>query len=361
MNSTKLCEYGCGQKATHQFKNGKWCCSKIRQQCPQLRNNHSKKMSGENNPMYNKTHSPEVKYKLRELKLGNVPWNKDKTGVFSNETLKKMSESSKGKRPEWSPWNKGKTKESDKLLKKMSESSKGKTPWNKGKTGIYSTETLNKISKAMKGKPGYWKGKTHSEETRLKLSKVNKGRYHSEKTRLKMSINSTYTNKLEHWKTKFPFFCKIEKLKEVNNKIQCQCKLCNKWFFPTYDQLYSRACHVEREDGNGGSYIYCSVECKNECPLFHKRGINPSSKTEYTHYTTGEYNTFREEVLKREEYKCEYCGEEANIVHHSRPQKLEPFFSLDPDYGISCCKKCHYEKGHKDECSTGELSNLICK
>jgi len=24
---TQLCEYGCGQEAKHQFKNGKWCCS----------------------------------------------------------------------------------------------------------------------------------------------------------------------------------------------------------------------------------------------------------------------------------------------------------------------------------------------
>ena len=29
-----ICEYGCGQIATHQFKNGKWCCSKSWQQCP---------------------------------------------------------------------------------------------------------------------------------------------------------------------------------------------------------------------------------------------------------------------------------------------------------------------------------------
>jgi len=23
----KLCDYGCGQEAKYQFKNGKWCCS----------------------------------------------------------------------------------------------------------------------------------------------------------------------------------------------------------------------------------------------------------------------------------------------------------------------------------------------
>ncbi len=52
--------------------------------------------------------------------------------------------------------------------------------------------------------------------------------------------------------------------------------------------------------------------------------------------------------------------EKTEHMHHIKPQKLEPFFSLDPDYCIACCSKCHYEKGHKDECGTGKLSKLIC-
>jgi len=30
----KLCEYGCGQEAKYQLKNGKWCCSKSSNSCP---------------------------------------------------------------------------------------------------------------------------------------------------------------------------------------------------------------------------------------------------------------------------------------------------------------------------------------
>jgi len=33
-----LCSYGCGQEATHQFKNGKWCCSEYHSQCPVIIN-----------------------------------------------------------------------------------------------------------------------------------------------------------------------------------------------------------------------------------------------------------------------------------------------------------------------------------
>ena len=33
---SQLCEYGCGQEATYQFKNGKWCCSKRHNLCPEI-------------------------------------------------------------------------------------------------------------------------------------------------------------------------------------------------------------------------------------------------------------------------------------------------------------------------------------
>jgi len=112
------------------------------------------------------------------------------------------------------------------------------------------------------------------------------------------------------------------------------------------------------KNGNGGSYLYCSTKCKDTCPLYNLVSDPNNSKNEY--YTNEEYNIWRNEVLKRADYKCEYCGESANHAHHSRPKKLEPFFGLDPDFGIACCEKCHYEKGHVDECSTGQLAAMIC-
>ena len=35
-------------------------------------------------------------------------------------------------------------------------------------------------------------------------------------------------------------------------------------------------------------------------------------------------------------------------------------FSLDPDFGLACCKKCHYKYGHRDECSPIQLAQMIC-
>ena len=37
-----ICEYGCGQEAKYQFKNGKWCCSESQNSCSIMRKNNSK-------------------------------------------------------------------------------------------------------------------------------------------------------------------------------------------------------------------------------------------------------------------------------------------------------------------------------
>lgn len=65
---------------------------------------------------------------------------------------------------------------SEEFKEKISEANKGRIPWNKGKHGIYSEETLNKRSESLKGKQGYWTNKHLSEETKKKLSESLKGK-----------------------------------------------------------------------------------------------------------------------------------------------------------------------------------------
>lgn len=50
----------------------------------------------------------------------------------------------------------------------------GNIPWNKGKTDIYSVETRNKMG-AKKGSVPWMKGKHHSEEAKRKLSEAHNG------------------------------------------------------------------------------------------------------------------------------------------------------------------------------------------
>ena len=107
---------------------------------------------------------------------GATPWNKGKTGIYSDEALREMAEASKNRH--WSSASRLKISKAQKKLwgdpdyrqqhserlreanrdpkrnQKISESMKGNSytlgmdPWNKGKTGIYSDETLQKIAEA---------------------------------------------------------------------------------------------------------------------------------------------------------------------------------------------------------------------
>jgi len=239
------------------------------------------------------------------------------------------------------------------------------------------------------GKQHHMFNKKCSVQTKLKMSKSHIGHLHSDSSKIKRSIKMTgennpmfgiirskisrkkqsLTNKytIEQIKKIYPIFSIIEEMKYSDEKeIQVHCKNHNcpnskeqgGWFIPTQNQIYERSRQLEHSKGNDGSYFYCCDDCKNECPLFNLRSDPNNKQIEY--FTGSEYQTWRQEVLKRSEHICEYCGEKAIHVHHSRPQKLEPFHSLDPDFGIACCESCHYKYGHKDECSTGQLANKVC-
>jgi len=228
---------------------------------------------------------------------------------------------------------------------------------------IFTKEHLDNMSKAMLGEKNPFYGKTHSKKTRKIISLANKNKILSPKT-IKKIVKKTTMNKIDY-KKKHPFFYEIEEIRNNPNKlgIQVRCrnhncknsKEQNGWFTPTKIQLAERI-RVLEHSGFDGNYFYCCNKCKRECPMFHLG----SGRTKKELYTSAEYQTFRQQVLKREDYLCEYCEEKANTVHHIRPQKLEPFFSLDPDFGVSCCMKCHYKYGHKDECGTGIIANKEC-
>jgi len=311
----KLCDYGCGREAKYQFKNGKWCCEKNVHSCPKIREQNS------------------ISHK------GKQPWNKGKTNIYSEDSIEKMSEAKKGiiiseeikkkmseakkgtvcseeTKRKISVSNKGK-KHNIESKKKMSKSSKGKQPWNKGMLNCFSKETIKKMKSSLKGRE-VWN---------------------------KFGINKI--------KEKYPFFSKIEEMRYNPDKpkeIQVHCKTHNcpnskeqgGWFTPTREQLFDRIKALEKPCGFGEANFYCSDECKQECPLFNLKS-DPNDYIKIL-YTSEKYQIFRQEVLKRDDYKCIYCGEKAEHVHHTRPQKLEPFFSLDPDFGIS----------------TGNLANKIC-
>jgi len=330
-----LCDYGCGREAKHQFKNGKWCCSKNTSSCPLMKQTNSYKNKG-------RIVSQETRQKLNKINKGKK---------FSEEHKRNLSKAHKGKEL------------TTEHKMKISLANKGK---------IFSEEHRQKLREKRLGVPGYYKNKKLSKEHKEKISLANKGREVSNKTKKILRELARYS--IIDYEIKYPFFTRIEEMrynpdKPGEQEIQVRCKNhdCpnskekDGWFTPTSSQLYERKRTLETEDGNDGCYFYCSQECKNICPLYNLRN-DPLSDNNDIPYTQEEYQQFREFVLKRDNYECQYCEEKATIIHHERPQKLEPFFALDPDFAWSVCEKCHYKYGHNtgSECSTGNLAAKVC-
>lgn len=103
-----------------------------------------------------------------------TPWNKGKTGVYSEETRRSISESQRGR---ISPM-KGKIvgPMSAETKEKISCANKGKNTWSKGsKRGPYSLEHRKAISDGLKGvRKGISTG-PRTDETKAKISKSRRG------------------------------------------------------------------------------------------------------------------------------------------------------------------------------------------
>jgi len=272
----------------------------------------------------------------------------------------------------WGHYSRGKEKSED-HKKKLSESIKR---LQQDPNSVYNTEEYREKHRVIT--KNRWKDSNsvyHTRDYRDKLIKgvtgENNGMYGKTMSlESKKQMSRSHRPTLEIFKERYPFFCKVEELRKNLNeddyiRVEVRCKWCSKWFVPLRDALYSRIYALERSDGNDGLYFYCSKKCKKECPVYRLQPsrfkMSKENEIEYP-YTSDEYEIFRQEVLKRDNYQCLYCSEPATNVHHTRPVKLEPFFVLDPDLAISCCRECHYKYGHKieTECSTGSLSHKVC-
>lgn len=105
--------------------------------------------------------SDEVREKMSRIKKEQhnsgktIPWNKGKTGVYSEETRKKISESGKNR------------KHSEETKLKMSKADRSSYK----RIAPVSDQTKEKLSELLRGKPGRATGKKWSDEQKANLSK----------------------------------------------------------------------------------------------------------------------------------------------------------------------------------------------
>ena len=345
-----ICDYGCGQEAKYQFTNGKMCCEEHYLKCPTHRNKRREK----GNPFHGKQHTIISKEKIKNKLIGRkkqkfqpLKDNREVYCKFGCGNLAKFVSINGEYYCSNSPSSCPKIKQVNRNKNMGMKNSKRQ----KFKKIIVENKELCEYGCGQRAQFINKNGKLCCSEY------------------ITQCPNRTTKYKIEDYKNKYLLFSRIEEMRynpEHPGEIQVHCKnnLCSNskeqggWFTPSKTQLYERCRSIEKFNLDY-SYFYCSDDCKEICPLYRSRGVDPL-KERKEFYTIEEYDIFREYVLQRDNFKCQYCEKKAEHVHHERPQKLEPFFSLDPDLAWSVCKNCHYKKAHKDDCSTGKLAIKIC-
>jgi hypothetical protein len=228
---------------------------------------------------------------------------------------------------------------------------KNQISWNKGKTGVYSIETLKKMSESAKGRKV-------SIEVKEKISKkVKENKKLKERKGIK---NPNYKGAKD---CLFSYHSKrldIDECREDNfEKIQVRCKYCNKWFNPTQVEIDNRVNQLKL--GKTGCNFYCSKECKDLCSD-HYQVLWPKNFKPYANINRkSEVNSIiRKLVFERDNWECQKCGKTNSLeCHHIDPVKREPLFSNDIDSCITICKDCHKEiHSRNDDCSYSNLKSI---
>ena len=82
------------------------------------------------------------------------------------------------------------------------------------------------------------------------------------------------------------------------------------------------------------------IDLRNNYPLPHDKAKDLSAIR-----ASRSYRRWRKIILKRDNYRCQKCGEKRFLhVHHILPFSKYPELRLDPKNGITLCVNCHIEE-----------------
>ncbi len=228
----------------------------------------------------------------------------------------------------------------------------------------HSKEIRKKIGEASLGNKNRL-GKKHSIETRKILSIITSSKIGKQSSRWKGGVTKKNLPLYDTFAEQINWSDNVRCIKKEGLSLMgVTCTKCGKWYVPKVTSVHDRLKYLKGQTSCEYRF-YCSEKCKSNCEVYGQKiwtkHNKPRKKQEFNGFNGYDLKIWRLEVLRRANYRCIYCNNKAEIAHHIKPKKLEPFFALDPDNGVACCKECHNKYCHKDECSTWSLSRIECR
>ena len=274
-----ICSYGCGQEATHQFKNGNWCCNKFLAKCPEIRK---------------------------------------KNGIGNKGKFPKGQHPNSGKEA----WNKGLPRTDEEKLK----------------ISIRTTEEMAKPEVRQKIK-----------DNLPNLKKENHWHWGGGYYNNNIPLYDTYAPQISYAES-----CRRNSIDE--NILEVKCTYCGKWFIPSIIQIYER---IRSLNNIGDSCrLYCSNNCKQECPIFHQKNYSKDHKPETSREVQPQLRQMRFEI---DNYICQKCHKHQDELesglhcHHIEGIRWEPIESCDVDKVITLCKQCHLKVHKQKDCTYNDM------
>jgi len=175
-----------------------------------------------------------------------------------------------------------------------------------------------------------------------------KGGYHTKG----LPLFSTYEHQLKTYDD-------VRSNKKDKNILEIKCTYCGGWFIPPLSEISYRISAIRgQRKGYSEHRLYCSNNCKQECPIFWKQKWPKGFKLATSREVQPE---LRQLVFKRDNYQCVKCVSEGPLhCHHITGIELNPIESADVDNCITLCKKCHQKVHKQDGCKYNDMKRERC-
>ena len=227
---------------------------------------------------------------------------------------------------------------------KYKKSKDGLQPWCKGCKKQYYENNKDKYKE---------NHKQYYENNKDKIKEYKKEYKEKNKDKIKQHRNSYM---LYSSNTKIRQYIELyEEIKQSDDgHLMCKCTYCGEWYKPTILSLQSRLSAINGTGSGGECRLYCSNNCKNDCPSYRQHLYFRDQKPATSREVQPE---LRQMVFERDNWTCQKCNTYKDDLqvglhcHHIEGIQWEPIESADLDICITYCKNCHKEIHRIEGCT----------